>query len=142
MFTASALFEKDKFIFKVLVTFKILQHGGSIDRAELDFLLKCPVVREAENPCQDFLTDAQWGALKVNWSLLFSIMSKANVIVRIEIPSNNCESLVYHDSHSFVQENPTQKIQWKYQCIINYLSKCSLARYTKRILSHAITAII
>ena len=136
MFTASALFEKDKFIFKVLVMFKILQHGGSIDRAELDFLLKCPVVREAENPCQDFLTDAQWGALKVNWSLLFSIMSKA------KLPSNNCESLVYHDSHSFVQENPTQKIQWKYQCIINYFSKFSLARYTKRILSHAISAII
>ena len=66
-FCGLGLFEKDKFIFKVLVTFKILQHSGEIDRAEMDFLMKCPSAQDAKTPAGiDFLTDAQWGSLKVH----------------------------------------------------------------------------
>ncbi|XP_075250106.1 dynein beta chain, ciliary-like isoform X2 [Convolutriloba macropyga] len=63
VYTTRGLFEKDKFIFKVLVAFKILQHANDINKTEMDFLLKCPSVQNAKTPV-DFLTDLQWGSLK------------------------------------------------------------------------------
>ena len=63
--STAALFEKDKFIFKTLVAFKVLQHAGDIIQNEMDFLLKCPGSKDSKSPV-DFLTDIQWGTLKVS----------------------------------------------------------------------------
>lgn len=63
MYTTRGLFECDKLIFMAQTTFQILLNLQEIDREELDFLLRFPVVPGLISPV-DFLNNICWGGIK------------------------------------------------------------------------------
>ncbi|KAF5274393.1 hypothetical protein FQA39_LY07273 [Lamprigera yunnana] len=62
MYTSRGLFESDKLIFLAQMCFQILLCDNAINPAELDFLLRFPVI-SAVSPF-DFLSNVGWGGIK------------------------------------------------------------------------------
>lgn len=63
MYTSRGLFESDKLIFLTQMTLQILITAGEVEPAELDFLLRCPIMVNQTSPLP-FLTHNAWGGLK------------------------------------------------------------------------------
>ena len=63
-YTSRGLFECDKLIFTVQMTFQILLMTKEINANELDFLLRFPTAPNITSPV-DFISNIGWGAIKV-----------------------------------------------------------------------------
>lgn len=63
VYTTRGLFERDKMIFKSMMTFQILLMKKDVNPVELDFLLRFPIVPNVVSPV-DFLNNVGWGAIK------------------------------------------------------------------------------
>lgn len=63
MYTTRGLFECDKLIFTSQMAFQILLIRREISSAELDFLLRFPIVPHVTSPV-DFLTNSSWGGIR------------------------------------------------------------------------------
>ncbi|PSN39336.1 Dynein beta chain [Blattella germanica] len=63
MYTSRGLFECDKLIFLAQMSFQILVSSGDVNPAELDFLLRFPIMPNLTSPV-DFLTNMGWGGIK------------------------------------------------------------------------------
>jgi len=63
IYTTRGLFERDKLIFTAQVAFQILLMKKEINSAELEFLLRFPVVLTHSSPV-DFLSNTCWGGIK------------------------------------------------------------------------------
>ncbi|XP_022909837.1 dynein beta chain, ciliary-like [Onthophagus taurus] len=63
MYTTRGLFECDKLTFMAQMSFQILLTAGEIQRDELDFLLRFPIVAGVVSP-MDFLSNVCWGGIK------------------------------------------------------------------------------
>ncbi|XP_063983406.1 dynein beta chain, ciliary [Diachasmimorpha longicaudata] len=63
MYTTRGLFECDKLIFTSQMTFQILLVRREISTAELDLLLRFPIMPHVTSPV-DFLTNTSWGGIR------------------------------------------------------------------------------
>eukprot|EP01059_Diplonema_ambulator_P035162 TRINITY_DN8181_c0_g2_i3.p1 TRINITY_DN8181_c0_g2~~TRINITY_DN8181_c0_g2_i3.p1 ORF type:complete len:4166 (+),score=1836.14 TRINITY_DN8181_c0_g2_i3:116-12613(+) len=65
-FTSRGLFERHKLIFSALLCFSILQRQGSVDRAQLNYLLRGPKKPGVERPesVESWLPEANWQAVQ------------------------------------------------------------------------------
>ena len=67
-YTTRGLFEQDKQIFTIQMTFQILMMNNQVSPTELDFLLRFPTTPNVTSPL-DFISNTGWGALKVLTSM-------------------------------------------------------------------------
>ena len=63
-YTTRGLFECDKLIFTVHMSFQILLMNGEVDPIELDFLLRFPSQPNTTSPVE-FISNIGWGSIKV-----------------------------------------------------------------------------
>ncbi|XP_049809049.1 dynein beta chain, ciliary [Schistocerca nitens] len=63
VYTTRGLFECDKLIFGSQMAFQILLMNEEIQPAELDFLLRFPIMPHVTSPV-DFLSDSSWGGIR------------------------------------------------------------------------------
>ncbi|XP_068082615.1 dynein beta chain, ciliary-like [Anabrus simplex] len=63
VYTTRGLFERDKLIFSTQMTFQVLVMREEIQRAELDILLRFPIMPNVVSPV-DFLSHNSWGAIR------------------------------------------------------------------------------